>query len=554
MQPTMGTHVGLEMVKQKHLHHWHIIYRVYRAQQPGDPFEEVPFQGVKHHRCTKKESNPSLLILWDSFCETPNNECVLRTLPGPEKPQEPMNAYADVRWYFKKNEECDPLYFEGHKHSPWRNDDIIFHLPYFQFANKHDSGGKGHISDEFEIEKKWCFDYKRTTVQPSTPPVSPNAYIDKIRQSISLWRFKGKQTTDEEHGASQMPMDSISDRLCFETKSFTICMLPFLGDEKANETEGPEHQGRTNCKSWIALVIAPGDIIWGNGNFEDNVNHLLLDGNLARRSHANRKRRHRPRWENKNLKSLRDTDHFQTCLIEDGMRRITEAWVDNIDRATKACHAFNKMVHIRIHRSPNSRSECWRKHVNEDLLSIYRLQKRLESLDATLFNNITNEEQGIWINFRKTRAGRRLEHLEQKGGKRPQTEQEQEQGFSPNEEDKLERKRLHFLLTGCLDRHWDRLCGQRKNLRQRIDELQTLRQLLVELSQTRASLYANDLGDNVMYLTYISILFLPLSFCTSLWAMNHELPFYSFIPTICAASAVIAGLLVFIWIRMWHGQ
>lgn len=53
-----------------------------------------------------------------------------------------------------------------------------------------------------------------------------------------------------------------------------------------------------------------------------------------------------------------------------------------------------------------------------------------------------------------------------------------------------------------------------------------------------------------MYLTYISILFLPLSFCTSLWAMNHELAFYAFVPTICVTSAVIVGVLACIWIRI----
>lgn len=53
-----------------------------------------------------------------------------------------------------------------------------------------------------------------------------------------------------------------------------------------------------------------------------------------------------------------------------------------------------------------------------------------------------------------------------------------------------------------------------------------------------------------MYLTYISILFLPLSFCTSLWAMNHELPYYAFLPTICVTSAVTAAVLAFIRIRM----
>lgn len=76
---------------------------------------------------------------------------------------------------------------------------------------------------------------------------------------------------------------------------------------------------------------------------------------------------------------------------------------------------------------------------------------------------------------------------------------------------------------------------------------------LVELSQTRASLYANDLGDNVMYLTYISILFLPLSFCTSLWAMNQVLPFYAFVPTtICVTLIVVAGVLAIIWVRIKH--
>lgn len=75
---------------------------------------------------------------------------------------------------------------------------------------------------------------------------------------------------------------------------------------------------------------------------------------------------------------------------------------------------------------------------------------------------------------------------------------------------------------------------------------------VVELSQTRASLYANDLGDNVMYLTYISILFLPLSFCTSLWAMNHELPYYAFVPTICVTSAATAVLLAVIHFRMTY--
>ncbi|KAH8746595.1 hypothetical protein F5883DRAFT_585292 [Diaporthe sp. PMI_573] len=249
------------------------------------------------------------------------------------------------------------------------------------------------------------------------------------------------------------------------------------------------------------------------------------------------------------FKSPRDADHFQTCLIEVGMRRITDIWTSNVHEAAEACRAFEEMIHGSIHRSPNSRSDYWRRGVNDDLLSIYKLQKRLESLEANLFNNITNHEQGIWSKFRKARPGRRLEQLEQeedgrkKRGRKGEAQKSSQTENNKDDKDALERQRLEFLLHGCLDRHSDRLYGQRKKLRQKIDDLQALRQLLIELSQTRASLYANDLGDNVMYLTYISILFLPLSFCTSLWAMNHELPYYAFVPTICITSAATAVFL-----------
>lgn len=255
-------------------------------------------------------------------------------------------------------------------------------------------------------------------------------------------------------------------------------MLPFLGEEKADEKEGPEKQGRTNCQSWIALIIAPADIVYREGE----VNTMLFDGNLVDRSHANRKKHHRPRWGKANFRSPRDADYFQTCLVEVGMRRITETWSDNIDRATEACHAFEKLIHIRIHRSPNGRSEYWRKHVNDDLLSIYKLQKRLESLDSNLFNNITNHEQGIWSKFRKARPGRRLEYLEQKEKDQEKKEKRNGRQFkSPqgdDEKDRLEHERLQFLLYGCVDRYWDRLYGQRKKLRQSIDELQALRELV----------------------------------------------------------------------------
>lgn len=95
----------------------------------------------------------------------------------------------------------------------------------------------------------------------------------------------------------------------------------------------------TNCQSWIALIIAPTDILYQAGNGEvQKVDTALLDGDLADRSHANRRRRNRPRWDKQKFRSPRDADYFQTCLIEVGMRKITEKWCNNIDRATEACH------------------------------------------------------------------------------------------------------------------------------------------------------------------------------------------------------------------------
>ena len=82
--------------------------------------------------------------------------------------------------------------------------------------------------------------------------------------------------------------------------------MPFLDGEKLDEGDGPERQGRINCKSWIALIIAPGDIVWqGNGG----INSVLLDGNLTERSHAVRK-------ESIGLDSARRTsDHYATQII-----------------------------------------------------------------------------------------------------------------------------------------------------------------------------------------------------------------------------------------------
>ncbi|KAG8166630.1 hypothetical protein KVR01_002319 [Diaporthe batatas] len=561
LKSTNGTEVGLEKITRRHFRQWGIVeYRVYRAE-PECPFEEVDL--AEDEDSPLCQGSQTLIV-----CESPTGQSSdSRSTQDLDQPHEPLNTFADVRWYLRKNEECEPLQFEGHRHNPWRHDDIIFHLPYFQFnESKRVHYRDAQSTDEFEVEKEWYFEYERTAAEPSTSSQRLSIFMNIVRGLVSSKHPK-KGGVDEERGAPEQRTLSNPTSLYFDSRAFTICMLPFLDGKQADKTEGPEQKGRTNCRSWVALVVAPGDIIWDRQDGEKKLlDEKLLDGNLASRAPANRKSHNRRRFGMERFKSPRDADYFQTCLIEVGMKKIAEIWNNNADKATKACHSLERNIHGNIHGSPNSRSDYWRRGVNDDLLSIYKLQKRLESLEANLFNNLTSHEQGVWSNFRKARPGQRLEQLEKeeedgkeerkkkkrkvKAQKSSEAENENDYKNGPDEKDALERERLRFLLHGCLDRHWDRLCGQSKKLRQKIDDLKALRELLVELSQTRASLYANDLGDNVMYLTYISILFLPLSFCTSLWAMNHELPYYAFVPTICVTSGATAVLLAVIRFRM----
>lgn len=161
-----------------------------------------------------------ILTLRGSFCETPREQCNLHIPQDIEKPQDPLNAYADVRWYFRKNIECDPLHFEGHKHNPWRHDDLIFQLPYFHFNADLADGGDSHTSDDFDVDKKWYFDYGQTGENSPTSSGTSSSFIGTIRRSISPKRFEEKE--DEERGSSQKQTGSASTCLCFETKAFTV--------------------------------------------------------------------------------------------------------------------------------------------------------------------------------------------------------------------------------------------------------------------------------------------------------------------------------------------
>ncbi|KAF4153907.1 hypothetical protein CNMCM6069_000175 [Aspergillus lentulus] len=72
-----------------------------------------------------------------------------------------------------------------------------------------------------------------------------------------------------------------------------------------------------------------------------------------------------------------------------------------------------------------------------------------------------------------------------------------------------------------------------ENMRSQID---TLRNGLFNASAVIESRAATELGENVKLLTYISIVYLPLSFCAALWAID-----YSYHPGVFTVVTVLLG-------------
>ncbi|KAL1623227.1 hypothetical protein SLS56_008395 [Neofusicoccum ribis] len=417
-----------------------------------------------------------------------------------------INAFVDVRWFFHKNHKCTPIFFDGHNNNPWRNDDLLFQFPYFQHINH-----QGPCKDSFEVGESWCFN-------DCSRQGSVSGELDFKARITTAFSFKRKPRVADEA--------SKPTKLCFVKKSVTVCVLPDFPDE--NKRLRPSEQPRTGLRGWTALFIAPKEIITDHAG--KNVDDAFLDtdilhGNASEDSYLSRKP---VEWQV--CPANRNADFIQTFLIEVGFRKISSLWNDNMVAVDDACRDFHNKVLAKVH-SNTDRSLYWRRGVDEDLLNAYKLQKRLETLQKNL-HNVVDGKQGIWPSFRKARPRVRMGKLETKRDK--------------TEEETAEYYKLRFLLFYCADRYADRLSGNIARIEEKLEELRALRELLVELSQTKASLYANDLGDNVMYLTYFSILFLPLGFCTSLWSMNHELPFDAFVPTICTISVATVVFLAYL--------
>ncbi|PMD29545.1 hypothetical protein L207DRAFT_574145 [Hyaloscypha variabilis F] len=99
----------------------------------------------------------------------------------------------------------------------------------------------------------------------------------------------------------------------------------------------------------------------------------------------------------------------------------------------------------------------------------------------------------------------------------------------------LEPKAEHFVDVENLGRAWysvaaaDKeasaacleLVGVKHNLEARLEEIKVMRDGLFNASAVIESRASTRLGENVKLLTYMTILFLPLAYCTSVWSINE---------------------------------
>ncbi|KAL9120721.1 MAG: hypothetical protein Q9187_002719 [Circinaria calcarea] len=79
---------------------------------------------------------------------------------------------------------------------------------------------------------------------------------------------------------------------------------------------------------------------------------------------------------------------------------------------------------------------------------------------------------------------------------------------------------LDYLQYKNAEEQYNILKNQREYFRQKLASTKALRDALFNASAVIESRASTRLGENVKLLTFVSIFFLPLSFCTSLWSVN----------------------------------
>ncbi|KAF2085221.1 hypothetical protein K490DRAFT_67872 [Saccharata proteae CBS 121410] len=210
-------------------------------------------------------------------------------------------------------------------------------------------------------------------------------------------------------------------------------------------------------------------------------------------------------------------------LVEVCLREVLSHWKSsNIKRIEEICLELNEELDVKMNDQ-----DFWRRDVQYTLRDVSRMAEGLTLLSDSIYD-VVKRDPNVWETFRKQRLSERRYKLDE--SKKP--------------DEITEAARLKYLLWEIFDME---LMKINASLEAKQKTMNNLRQRLVDLSQTRASLYANQLGDHVKYPTYVSILFLPLSFVTALWSMNYDVHSGSgFIATMLSTSLATLILMIFL--------
>ena len=198
------------------------------------------------------------------------------------------------------------------------------------------------------------------------------------------------------------------------------------------------------------LFVANGDTFRGDVLDEDYLRHKF-----------------KRRWSNmapdqkRSLVSNRDAQYFQTLLIGDALREITQEWRKNVKSIRRECSDFTKRTHEMIF-SRTAQSEYWRRTVSDDLIHAYRLQNGLGRLRKSI-EDIIHPNQGIWHNVYHAGLSETIQRLE----KSPRASR-----------DKDQLKKLRGVVKRRVDGHINSLESIHIELGEMVDDVRNLRGLV----------------------------------------------------------------------------
>ncbi|TKX19485.1 CorA-like Mg2+ transporter-like protein 5 [Elsinoe australis] len=302
------------------------------------------------------------------------------------------------------------------------------------------------------------------------PQYSDRCYLPSLQGSVS---GIGVPITGQAQQAY-----ATDNETCFRRRAITICVFDHKSSDKRRRgvTKGKTDNTESDGRSWTALIIDP--VAQPSTDLEYPLERLLDEAFLNHQlpnSERNVFKESDMGWH-----YPQNADYFQTRLVELALRRTAETWQKNVD--------FTQRM--------------------QDILG-----------------DESKGEDGIYMRFRNARLGRKVDELgnwldefDDPTVPDPIVPQQYRDmniddvaGHIQNDCD----RHLHLLEDLC-DVYWFRMETSQSKLQKQIQKMDTLRALVTDLSQTRATLYANQLGNHVKYLTWVSVVFIPLGFILGL--------------------------------------